>query len=140
DNTLELFQAGFDDVVRKPVHVREILARIGAVKRRAVASKGKEDGLAGPIRVFCDGRDPQLNGNDFPLPRRERRILEYLVSNRGRRVNKAQLFNAMYGFFDSEVDENTIESHISKLRKKLRQELNFDPIDNKRFLGYAICL
>ncbi len=35
EHTLELFQSGVDDVVRKPVHVREILARINAIRRRA---------------------------------------------------------------------------------------------------------
>ncbi|MGB3582443.1 MAG: winged helix-turn-helix domain-containing protein, partial [Roseiarcus sp.] len=40
--------------------------------------------------------------------------------------------------FDENVDENVIESHISKLRKKLKHRLGFDPIDSKRFLGYCI--
>ena len=39
---------------------------------------------------------------------------------------------------DEKVDENVIESHISKLRKKLKHRLGFDPIDSKRFLGYCI--
>ncbi|MBB5704034.1 DNA-binding response OmpR family regulator [Ochrobactrum daejeonense] len=139
EHTLELFQSGVDDVVRKPVHVREILARINAIRRRAGASASSDNGTElGPIRVFSDGRDPQINGVDFPLPRRERRILEYLIANRGRRLNKAQIFSAIYGIFDSEVEENVVESHISKLRKKLRQQLGFDPIDSKRFLGYCI--
>ncbi len=142
EHTLELFQSGVDDVVRKPIHVREILARINAIRRRAagaqsVAESGTE---LGPIRVFSDGRDPQINGVDFPLPRRERRILEYLIANRGRRINKAQIFGAIYGIFDSEVEENVVESHISKLRKKLREQLGFDPIDSKRFLGYCISI
>ena len=140
EHTLELFQSGVDDVVRKPVHVREILARINAIRRRAGVSGGPaENGTElGPIRVFSDGRDPQINGVDFPLPRRERRILEYLIANRGRRLNKAQIFSAIYGIFDSEVEENVVESHISKLRKKLRERLGFDPVDSKRFLGYCI--
>ncbi len=140
EHTLELFQSGVDDVVRKPVHVREILARINAIRRRAGASAASNDSGTelGPIRVFSDGRDPQINGVDFPLPRRERRILEYLIANRGRRLNKAQIFSAIYGIFDSEVEENVVESHISKLRKKLREQLGFDPIDSKRFLGYCI--
>ena len=46
--------------------------------------------------------------------------------------------NAVYGLFDEDVDENVIESHISKLRKKLKHRLGFDPIDSKRFLGYCI--
>ena len=68
----------------------------------------------------------------------ERRILEFLLRCRGRRVSKTQIFNAVYGLFDENVDENVIESHISKLRKKLKHRLGFDPIDSKRFLGYCI--
>jgi DNA-binding response OmpR family regulator len=74
----------------------------------------------------------------LPLPRRECRILEYLVRNRGRRVTKTQIFNAVYGLFDENVDENVVESHISKLRKKLKHGLGYDPIDSKRYLGYCI--
>jgi two-component system, OmpR family, flagellar system response regulator FtcR len=138
ENTLELFQAGVDDVVRKPMHVREILARINAIRRRY--GNGGAGTQIGPVRVFSDGRDPQINGLDFSLPRRERRILEYLIANRGRRLNKAQIFSAIYGIFDSDVEESVVESHISKLRKKLREQLGYDPIDSKRFLGYCINL
>ncbi|KQO78964.1 winged helix-turn-helix domain-containing protein [Rhizobium sp. Leaf262] len=136
DATLALFDCGVDDVVRKPVHPREILARAAAIRRRLAVLTNFTD--AGPIRVFSDGRDPEVSGEVFPLPRRERRILEYLIANRGRRVSKAQIFNAIYGIFDEEVEENVVESHISKLRKKLRKKLGFDPIDSKRFLGYCI--
>ncbi len=134
--TLALFDCGVDDVVRKPVHPREILARAAAIRRRLKALTNFTD--IGPIRVFSDGRDPEVHGEVFALPRRERRILEYLVSNRGRRVSKTQIFNAIYGIFDEDVEENVVESHISKLRKKLRKRLGFDPIDSKRFLGYCI--
>ncbi|MDI7863416.1 winged helix-turn-helix domain-containing protein [Rhizobiaceae bacterium n13] len=136
EQTLALFDSGVDDVVRKPVHPREILARAAAIRRRLKAISNYTD--IGPIRVFSDGRDPEINGDVFPLPRRERRILEYLVANRGRRVSKSQIFNAIYGIFDEEVEENVVESHISKLRKKLRKKLGFDPVDSKRFLGYCI--
>lgn len=136
ENTLALFDCGMDDVVRKPVHPREILARAAAIRRRLKAISNHID--VGAIRVFSDGRDPEVNGEVFALPRRERRILEYLISNRGRRVTKTQIFNAIYGIFDEEVEENVVESHISKLRKKLRKKLGFDPVDSKRFLGYCI--
>jgi len=136
DDTLELFAAGVDDVVRKPVHVREIVARVGAISRRSFGEKGHVS--IGALRVYFDGRDPEIDGVPLPLPRRERRILEYLVRNRGRRAAKAQLFNAVYGLFDEDVDEDVIESHMSKLRKKLKHRLGYDPIDSKRFLGYCI--
>jgi len=136
DDTLDLFAAGVDDVVRKPVHVREILARIKAIERRVRTDD--DDPRSGRIRVFSDGRDPEIDGLPLPLPRRERRILEYLMSNKGRRVSKAQIFNFVYGLFDEGIDENVIESHISKLRKRLRHRLGADPIDSQRFLGYRL--
>lgn len=136
DKTLDLFASGVDDVVRKPVHVREILARMRAIQRRTDART--ETAMAGPIRVFFDGRDPEVDGDKFPLPRRERRILEFLASHRGRRVTKAQIFHSIYGLFDDEVEENVVESHVSKLRKKLRERIGYDPIDSKRFLGYCL--
>ena len=136
DETLDLFAAGVDDVVRKPVHVREILARIKAIERRA---KGEDEGkTVGDIRVFSDGRDPEVKGEVLPLPRRERRILEYLIANKGRRVTKTQIFNFVYGLFGEDIDENVVESHISKLRKRLRHRLGYDPIDSQRYLGYRL--
>ena len=136
DETINLFDSGVDDVVRKPVHVREILARVAAIRRRVSAIDTSFS--AGPIRVFPDGRDPEVKGEVVVVPRRERRILEYLVLNYGRRVTKAQIFNAVYGIFDHTTDDNVVESHISKLRKRLRARLGFDPIDTKRHIGYAL--
>jgi DNA-binding response OmpR family regulator len=136
DDTLGLFAAGVDDVVRKPVHVREILARVGAIARRSVNES--KDVAIGDLTVYFDGREVEVNGEALPLPRRERRILECLVKNRGRRLSKTQIFNAVYGIFDEDVDENVVESHISKLRKKLKHRLGYDPIDSKRFLGYCL--
>lgn len=134
--TLKLFAAGVDDVVRKPVHAREIIARISAIRRRVTSTTKATD--MGDIRVFNDGRDPEVGGSVMMLPRRERRILEYLAANRSRRVCRSQIFNAVYGLFDEEVEESVVESHISKLRKKLRGALGYDPIDTKRYLGYQI--
>ena len=136
ENTLRLFEMGVDDVIRKPVHIREILARISAIRRRAHPEANFIE--VGGMRIFMDGRDPEINGEPMPLPRRERRILEYLASHPGRRVTKTQVFNAIYGVFDDEVEENVVESHISKLRKKLREKLGHDPIESKRFLGYRL--
>lgn len=139
EKTLELFAAGVDDVVRKPVHVREILARVHAMQRRSEKRRASDDDIAvGDIRVHFDGRDPEIAGGLMALPRRERRILEYLMRHRGRWVTKTQVFNAVYGLFDAEVDEAVVESHVSKLRKKLRTRLGYDPIDSKRYLGYLI--
>ena len=108
DETLDLFAAGVDDVVRKPIHVREILARIRAIRARIHVSG--EGTVVGQLRVFSDGRDPEVKGEVLPLPRRERRILEYLVNNKDCRVTKTQIFNYVYGLFSDDIDENVVES------------------------------
>lgn len=136
EQTLDLFANGVDDVVRKPIHVREILARVRAIQCRAEPTCGSL--RIGAMRIHFDGRDPEINGVVLPLPRRERRILEVLAAQRGRRVTKNQLFQSIYGIFDEVVEESVVESHVSKLRKKLRARIGFDPVDSKRYLGYCL--
>ncbi|MBZ6079419.1 response regulator transcription factor, partial [Microvirga puerhi] len=133
EQTLELFTARFDDVVRKPVHVREILARSEAIWRRVNAASQTLSAAPERLKVYFDGRDPEIDGTSLPLPRRERHILEYLVRNKGRRLTKAQIFNAIYGIYSNDVEESVIEGHVSKLRKKLRASLGHDPIEAKRY-------
>lgn len=135
-DTLELFALGFDDVVRQPIHVAEILARIGAIRRRMrPPSRGVE---ADGITLHADGREPEVGGKPLRLPRRERRILEYLVANRGCWVSKTQLYNCVYGVFAADIPETAIEVHVSRLRKRLRNSLGHDPISTQRFAGYRL--
>ncbi|SHO63318.1 DNA-binding response regulator, OmpR family, contains REC and winged-helix (wHTH) domain [Pseudoxanthobacter soli DSM 19599] len=135
EQTLKLFSAGIDDVVPKPVHVRELIARSDAVWRRLNMNSGPS--VKGRLKVHFDGRDPEIDGDPLPLPRRERLILEYIVKNSGRRITKAQLFNSIYGIFNHSVSETVVEGHMSKLRKKLRQRLGYEVIEAKRYLGYC---
>jgi DNA-binding response OmpR family regulator len=134
EQTLELFTAGIDDVVRKPVHVKEIVARSDAVWRRVNHATTHFE--SAELQISFDGRDPVVKGSPLALPRRERHILEYLAKNRSRRITKTQIFNAIYGVFNDDVDESVVEGHISKLRKKLRLRLGRDVIDAKRYIGY----
>ncbi|WP_421693064.1 FHIPEP family type III secretion protein [Aestuariivirga sp.] len=78
ESTLKLFAAGVDDVIRKPVHAREIIARIGAIRRRAAPVPKATD--LGDLRVFNDGRDPEVGGQTLTLPRRERRMIEQFAA------------------------------------------------------------
>ena len=139
DTIIAAFEAGADDVLRKPMHIREILTRVSIIAQRQ--RRGSDVSEAGDrLRVYLDGRDPTIDGVEFQLPRRERRILEYLASIGERRATKSQIYNAIYGLFNEEVEETVVESHISKLRKKLKAMLGYDPIDSKRFLGYRLIL
>jgi DNA-binding response OmpR family regulator len=133
--TLQFLAAGADDVVEKPVHVRELLARAGAIRRR---SAKRNDAQVHDIRVFCDGRDPLVGGESLSLPRRERRILEYLTNNREKWIEREQLFTAVYGGCEEAVANKTIDAHMSRLRRKLRGRLGYDPISSSRFVGYQL--
>jgi len=135
-HTLELFEAGVDDVVHVPVHLREIIARTAAIARRGLGDLPRP--CENSVRVFFNGRDPEIAGRPLTLPRRELRILEYMVGNHGKWLTKTQIFNAIYGIFESTFDESVIESHVSKLRKKLRDRLGFDVIEARRYVGYRL--
>ncbi|MCC8938246.1 Flagellar transcriptional regulator FtcR [Bradyrhizobium ivorense] len=135
-STLELFESGVDDVVHVPIHLREILARTAAIARRRLGDAPRP--CETRIQVFFNGRDPEIGGRALTLPRRELRILEYMVSNHGKWITKTQIFNAVYGIFESTFDESVIESHVSKLRKKLRDRLGFDAIVARRYVGYRL--
>ncbi|MCB8822930.1 winged helix-turn-helix domain-containing protein [Microvirga rosea] len=134
DQTLELFSANFDVVVHAPVHVKEIVVRTSAIRRRSASRL--ETFCQNRLTVFFDGRDPEIDGKCLLLPRRERDLLCYLAQNRGRQVSKTQVFHALYSD-DREATETVVESHVSKLRKKLRLALGFDVIECRRMAGYG---
>ena len=136
--TLSLFSAGFDDVIGKPVHVREILARIHRISRRG---KGQNTEVrSGDLIVFPDGRDPVVSGEVLCLPRRERRILECLYEAQEAWLSKTQIFNRVYGLFNDRYDESVIESHICRLRRRLKTAMGYDPVESQRYLGYRLRL
>jgi two-component system, OmpR family, flagellar system response regulator FtcR len=135
EKTLELLTAGIDDVVRRPIHVKEILARSEAIWRRHLESQPVQS--TDRVKVFFNGQDAEVDGMPLTLPRRELNILEYFVRNRGRSVSKAQVFHAVYQDCQADVSETVVEGHISKLRKKLRMRLGYDPVVSKRFEGYT---
>ena len=136
-STLDLFAEGVDDVVMEPCHVREILARIEAISRRARIIEADATTIV-DIKTFGDGRDPLIGGVPMELPRRELRILEVLAGKRPRRVTRAQIFSTVYGVFDDAIDESAVEGHISKLRRRLKARLGYDPIESQRHLGYRL--
>lgn len=134
---VDLLDAGHDDVVRLPVHVRELLARAEAIRRRR-DDRQNDAKRHGAIVVVPDGRDPLVGGAPLALPRRERRILAFLAANEGRRVSRAQIFDATYDHGDREAGETAVESHVSRLRRKLRERLGYDPVQSKRHCGYVL--
>lgn len=129
---VEGFKAGADDYLAKPFHIEELLARLGALIRRAHAAPGRALSCAGLTLdeerqrvVLADGRDVALTGTEF-------RLLRYLMLNRGKTLSKSRLLEHLYEF-DDERDGNVIEVYITRLRGKLGAGL----IKTRRGQGYV---
>lgn len=137
--TLALFDVGYDDVVVPPMHAQEIVARVHAIKRRH-HRLATDLGYGRRLVVHQDGRDPEIDGEPLALTRRERSVLACLAGNEGRWVSKTRLFNAVYGPMPTEVGEQAVESHICRLRARLRTRLGRDPVRAQRYSGYRLVL
>jgi two-component system OmpR family response regulator len=129
---IEGLNAGADDYLVKPFDLAELSARIGSVARRY---GGNPNPLIthGPLQIDLAARSIHRDGLPVQLTAREWALLEALLSRRGQLLSKAQLEDKLYAF-DAEVESNTIEVHVSRLRKKLGADL----IVTERGLGYRL--
>jgi DNA-binding response OmpR family regulator len=136
NETLALFGAGADDVVTKPVHAKELMARIRLIASRVNKTEPimKMPGFI----IQTDGHDLIVNGKTLALLRRERRVLSCLADARGSWMTKTQVFSHVYGLFNERIEENVVESHVSRLRKRLRERLGYEAIEAQRFMGYRL--
>lgn len=108
---------GADDYIAKPFSVRELLARVRAVLRRADESAGEvyDDGRLtidfDDVRAACDQVSIKLTNKEFSL-------LSTLAKKRGRVVTRQQLLDQVWGY-SYYGDARTLDVHIRRLRQKL---------------------
>lgn len=132
DDRVMGLDAGADDYLVKPFSMPELRARVRALVRR---SFGRADTTlrAGKLALNPQTRLVHLGGKSVALSQRELALLEHLMRRPGAIVSKASLEGSIYGWGE-EVESNTIEVHISNLRKKLGAER----IVTVRGVGYRI--
>jgi DNA-binding response OmpR family regulator len=113
------FDRGCDDYVPRPFHYDELLARIRAVLRRT--SPSPRDRLeAGSIAVDLVTRRATVHGRPLTLPAKEYDLLAKLATEPERVFTKEQLLREVWGYL-SLGRTRTLDSHASRLRRKLRQ-------------------
>jgi len=129
---IEGLNAGADDYMVKPFDLSELSARIGSVARRYAGNPNPLIHL-GDLEVDLAARAVLREGKPVGLTAREWALFEAFVQAPGRLLSKGQLEEHLYSFNDS-IESNTIEVHVSRLRKKLGRWV----VDTERGLGYRL--
>ena len=124
---------GADDYMTKPVNYEELTWRINALLRRAhIASERRI--VIGPVVLDSNTYTVSRGEQVLELPKKEFELLYKLLSYPGQIFTRNQLLDDIWGF-DSESGEDTVKTHISRLRNKLRAIEEFRIITIKG-LGY----
>ncbi len=137
EDRLRGFEKGADDYVTKPFSMKELVARIHAVLRRA------NPAATGNVLTFSDIVLDRENmrvtrgGEAVTLGPTEFRLLEVLIKRPGRVYSREQLLDIVWGQ-DIYVEARTVDVHIGRLRKALNKGGLVDPIRTVRASGYAL--
>jgi DNA-binding response OmpR family regulator len=127
--------SGADDYLSKPFSFDVFLARLRAVSRRGAIPRPVHLQVGGVV-LDPGARTVTRDGVEIPLTPREYSLLELLMRNQGRVVDRARILDAVWGY-SSDVTGNTIEAFVRLLRQKVD---NGNPrlIQTVRGIGYMM--
>jgi DNA-binding response OmpR family regulator len=131
-------ELGADDYVTKPFAVRELVARVRAIMRRASAiTEQRQDELSyDGLKIHLPSRRVAVGGEDVDLTYTEFELLVTLASNPGRVFSRSTLLTRVWG--DEFREERTVDVHIRHLREKIeRDPRNPEFIHTARGVGYV---
>jgi two-component system, OmpR family, response regulator len=138
EDVIEGLNGGADDYLGKPFEPQEFIARVRAVLRRPRLLAPPVLSL-GNVELHVGTNEATVANNKVLLRRREALILEALLMRRDRVITRAALIEAIYGF-DDEIESNTLEAQVSRLRKKLAELGGDIEIRSMRGIGYILRL
>lgn len=117
---LTLFEAGADDVLSYPFLIKELIARMENILNRSEIRKDKKYSIDNII-VDTGSKSVRYKDDEIELRRKEYSILEYLVRNQGRTISRSELLDNVWDYRKI-TSSNTVDVHISNLRKKIHKE------------------
>lgn len=112
---------GADDYITKPFEMKEVLARIEAVLRRAAGDSDKEKPrrlVFDKLIIDLDSFELIVDGKRVETPPKEMELLYHLASTPNRVYTRNQLLDEVWGF-DYFGDSRTVDVHVKRLREKL---------------------
>jgi two-component system alkaline phosphatase synthesis response regulator PhoP len=132
-------ELGADDYLVKPFSVRELVARVRAVLRRAQPEEGEKDAIfdgPGNLRLDVEQRVVHVNSAPLELTRLEFDLLYTLLLNADRVLTRERLLEQVWGY-DFTGDTRAVDSAVKRLRAELRRaDPQADAIEAVRGLGY----
>jgi DNA-binding response OmpR family regulator len=127
---------GADDYMTKPFSFDELVARLRAVKRRALAAE-ETHLMVGDLTLDPASREVSRGDARISLTRTEYNLLERLMYRAGKVVSRRSLIEAVWGF-DREIEENTLDAFMHLLRGKIDSAGRGKLIHTVRGVGYMI--
>ena len=118
---VEALEAGADDYMSKPLRSGEMLARVEALIRRAYGNRKAEQLPQTAPYVFDVKRKRVLLGDDeIELTHREFDLALFMFRHAGSVVSRSHILESIWGMHGAELNTRTVDTHISRLRKKLQ--------------------
>jgi len=116
-----LLEMGADDYVTIPFSPRELVARLGAVIRRA--SRLNPEGMYVFADVIVDSYKTEVTrgGEQITVTRKEFKTLEFLTKNAQRVISREELLEKVWGY-DNYPCTRTVDNHMLRLRQKLESD------------------
>src|SRR4051794_26349679 len=137
DDRVRALQRGADDYVPEPYAYAELLERIRAVLRR-VSPPQRHVTEAGEIRIDGRTRCVTVNGFRIVLSHKEFALLIRLASDPERVFTKVELLRDVWGVSAPGMRTRTVESHASRLRRKLAKHAREEYVLNEWGVGYRL--